>query len=321
MNKPIRAITLAISLLLLPGCAATVPPGQDRESANDGEITVVASTSVYADVARAVGGNAVSVSALIDRTSQDPHSYEATARDKLAVAKADVVIANGGGYDPFIDALSEVPQNESGAVIHAIDFHDDGDSAAGSPATEGAATADHEHAEGNEHVWYDVRTVGSLARGLAAEYSKLRPERATEFTAAAADFDQKIQALLLKIDSLSGGGTGREFAMTEPLPFYLLTEAGLKDGTPQGVSAAMEAGDDLSPLLLNKLTDSLNAKRYALLAVNTQTSGAQTDQVVAAARAAGVPVLELTETLPEGQDYISWMESNVQQLEVSLAGK
>ena len=32
----------------------------------------------------------------------------------------------------------------------------------------------------------------------------------------------------------------------------------------------------------------------------------------------GVPVLQLTQTLPYGRDHISWMESNVQQLEVAL---
>ena len=43
--------------------------------------------------------------------------------------------------------------------------------------------------------------------------------------------------------------------MTEPLAYYLLTDAGLADGTPAGVSAAMEAGEDVSPLLLKELGD------------------------------------------------------------------
>lgn len=317
MNKPLRALTVAASILLLSACADTVPGGQGAPSGADAEVLqVVASTSVYADVARAVGGSAVRVEAIVEQTSQDPHSYEATARDKLAVSKADVVVANGGGYDPFMDALAEGLGLPDGTLLHAVDFRADAAKDAGGAGA--AAHAGHDHAEGNEHVWYDVHTVSALARGLADEYSAQLPARAQEFAGAAAAFEARIDTLAGHLEVLRPAGTGKEFAMTEPLAFYLLTEAGMSDGTPAGVSEAMEAGEDLPPLLLKELGDGLAARKYAVLAVNLQTSGPQTDRVASLARAAGIPVLELTETLPEGQDYISWMESNVQQLEVAL---
>ncbi|WP_411733169.1 metal ABC transporter solute-binding protein, Zn/Mn family [Paeniglutamicibacter sp.] len=317
MNSPLRALTAAASILLLSACAATEPDIQGAPPAATGEVLeVLASTSVYADVARAVGGSAVSVSAIVDQTSQDPHSYEATARDKLALSKADVVIANGGGYDPFMDALAEGLSLPEGAMLHAVDFQSEHGDAEEAPA--GDDLDGHDHAEGNEHVWYDVHTVGALARALAAEYSALLPDRAKEFAASAAAFEARIDTLAAAIGALRPAGTGKEFAMTEPLAYYLLTEASMADGTPAGVSAAMEAGEDLPPLLLKELGDGLAAHKYALLAVNVQTSGPQTDRVASLARSAGVPVLELTETLPDGQDYISWMESNVEQLEVAL---
>ncbi|RAX50071.1 ABC transporter substrate-binding protein [Arthrobacter sp. AQ5-05] len=318
MNKPLRALAAAACLLLLSACA-TAPAGQDAQPGGAGPVLeVVASTSVYADVARAVGGSAVSVRAIVDKTSQDPHSYEATARDKLAVSKADVVIANGGGYDPFMDALAQGLSLPDGAMIHAADFQAGHGDAAG--ATEAAAQdhTGHDHAEGNEHVWYDVHTVGALARGLAAEYSKLMPGKSAAFTAAADAFDKRIDELAGRIDALRATAEGKKFAMTEPLAYYLLSDAGMVDGTPAGVSAAMEAGEDVPPLLLKKLAEGLESHEFAVLALNTQTSGPQTEKVGALAVSAGVPVLDLTETLPEGQDYITWMESNVQQLEVAL---
>ena len=319
MNKPLRALAAAVCLLLLSACA-TAPAGQGAQPGGDGVLEVAASTSVYADVARAVGGSDVRVSALVDKTSQDPHSYEATARDKLALSKADVVIANGGGYDPFMDALAQGLSLPGGAMIHAVDFQAGHGDAAGATETEAAAQdhTGHDHAEGNEHVWYDVHTVGALARGLAAEYSKLMPGKSAAFTAAADAFEARIDALAGRIDSLRSTAEGKKFAMTEPLAYYLLTDAGMVDGTPAGVSAAMEAGEDVPPLLLKKLAEGLESHEFAVLALNTQTSGPQTEKVGALAKSAGVPVLDLTETLPEGQDYITWMESNVQQLEVAL---
>lgn len=317
MNKPLRVLALATSMLLFSSCSAAVPAspgGADGEAV----LQVVASTSVYAEVARAVGGSAVQVRAIVDKTSQDPHSYEATARDKLALSQADVVIANGGGYDPFMDALAQGLELPAGSMIHAVDFQkghgEPADASAGTDAGHGG----HDHSEANEHVWYDVHTVGALAEGLAREYSALMPQKSEEFMASAAAFEQGIDALGASITDLRSVAKGKKFAMTEPLGFYLLTDAGMSDGTPAGISSAMEAGEDVPPLLLKKLSDGLAADDYALLAVNTQTSGPQTEQVSAMAQKSGVPVLDLTETVPEGHDYISWMESNVKNLEVAL---
>ena len=38
----------------------------------------------------------------------------------------------------------------------------------------------------------------------------------------------------------------------------------------------------------------------------------------AAAEAAGIPVVDLTETLPDGRDYLSWMAANLDALESAL---
>ena len=337
MRRTPSVLTVLVSALLLSACATTAP----AESAagtdgGDSVLNVVASTSVYADVAKAVGGANVEVTAIVDKTSQDPHSYEATARDMLALSKADVIVANGGGYDPFMESLAGGLELPPGAVLHAVDFadrsEDHGDEHAGhgpeeheepAEATEaaGGAHAGHDHSGPNEHVWYDVHTVGALAEGLAEKFASLMPEKASEFEAAAHDFEAEVDSLAGRIDALKPAAEGKTFAMTEPLAFYLLTEAGLKDATPSGFSAAMESGDDVSPLLLKHLSDGLVNREYALLALNTQTSGPQTDKVRSIAESAGVPIISMTETLPPGQDYISWMDSNVQQLEVALANQ
>ena len=58
-----------------------------------------------ASIAAAIGGEQRHVTSIIDSAAQDPHSYEASAQDQLAISKADVIVENGGGYDPFIDTL------------------------------------------------------------------------------------------------------------------------------------------------------------------------------------------------------------------------
>ncbi|HET6241000.1 MAG TPA: ABC transporter substrate-binding protein, partial [Arthrobacter sp.] len=56
-----------------------------------------------------------------------------------------------------------------------------------------------------------------------------------------------------------------------------------------------------------------------LLAYNTQTEGPQTLAVKSAAEAAGVPVVDFSETLPEGKSYLQWMTDNVDSLGKALA--
>ncbi|MGH9642746.1 MAG: metal ABC transporter solute-binding protein, Zn/Mn family, partial [Terriglobales bacterium] len=68
------AAGLVASALMLTACSGTT------ESA-DGKINVVTSTDVWGSVVKAVGGDAVSVTALIDSPAKDPHDYETNSLD------------------------------------------------------------------------------------------------------------------------------------------------------------------------------------------------------------------------------------------------
>uniref|UniRef100_UPI00047CEEB8 metal ABC transporter substrate-binding protein n=1 Tax=Saccharomonospora iraqiensis TaxID=52698 RepID=UPI00047CEEB8 len=79
----------------------------DGDENGDGGLAVVASTNVWASVAEEVGGRHVDVRALIDDPAADPHSYQADAEDAVEVQSADLLIANGGGYDDFFARLAD----------------------------------------------------------------------------------------------------------------------------------------------------------------------------------------------------------------------
>jgi zinc/manganese transport system substrate-binding protein len=55
-----------------------------------------------------------------------------------------------------------------------------------------------------------------------------------------------------------------------------------------------------------------------LLAYNEQTSGPETARVLAAAKAHGIPVVPVTETLPPGKAYLSWMTDNLTAIKQAL---
>ncbi|MFD1211203.1 metal ABC transporter solute-binding protein, Zn/Mn family [Arthrobacter sp. GCM10027362] len=312
---------IAALSLALAGCG---PAGTDAVpgSGEADRVRIVASTNVYGDIAEVIGGDAVQVTSLIDSPAQDPHSYEATARDKLAVGEADLVIENGGGYDPFLHALAEDTGKDHDAIITAADLF--GPASAGSAETGGAEAsgqahgedhgADHAHGAFNEHVWYDLATVGKVADAVAAKLQPLNPDHAGSFKQNAAAFHAGLAGLEADRAALAKEVSGEAVVATDPVPLHLFEALGLKNLTPEDFLEAAEEGSDAAPTALKQTEDLAASKAVRFLAYNEQTEGAQTRQVRSAAEKAGTPVVNFSETLPEGMHYLDWMKTNLENI-------
>lgn len=317
----------AASSLALAGCASGTGPASG--DAADGAIAVVASTNVYGQLAEAVGGDLVEVTSIVDSASQDPHSFEPSARDQLTVADAQLVIENGGGYDAFIDALLESSGSEA-HVITAVEFshswpenagHEDEHAEEEHAEEEHAEEehADHGHVEGfNEHVWYDPHTMGYVVEEIAAELAELSPDDAETFSANADALLAEIEGLESELAQLESSFGGAQVFVTEPVSVDLAAAAGLDIVTPDAFSEAVEEGQDVPPATLLEALTLLRDGEVDVVIANAQTGGAETTQVLDEAETASIPVVEFTETLPEGQTYISWMQENIAALGEAL---
>lgn len=304
----------------LTGCAAAAP-------ATEG-LSIVASTNVYGDIAASIAGDLATVTSIIDSAAQDPHSYEASAQDQLVIANADLVIENGGGYDPFIDLLVEGSGTTAVVVSAAAvagleeDAHSEEEthSQDEAPSEDEAHSDDaHGHLDGaNEHVWYDIHVMGDVAAAIATELAELDTANAATYEQNLAAFEADLEVLEGELEALAaelGGGT---VASTEPVPAYLLAELGFDDATPADFLEAIEEGADVPPLALQQTLELIDSGDVRLLAYNEQTASPETERVRTAAEAAGIPVVSFTETLPEGQNYLSWMRANLEAVAAAL---
>lgn len=322
----------AVSVLALAGCAGTTASSGSTADA-DGKVTVVASTDVYGSIAEAVGGDFVDVQSIITSPSQDPHEYEASAQDQLTLKNAGLVIENGAGYDSFMESLIEA-SGTTAPVLTAVEYNHDYPGAEGhddSETPEPAESADdhdhahdegdgHDHIEGfNEHVWYDPHTIEDLTAAIAEQLGELAPDHAADFTANADAFTQQIAGLEDSLGQIEATDAGAKVFVTEPVPVYLIEAAGLDNATPNEFSESVEEGQDVPPATLLESLQLIDSGEIRLMIVNPQTGGAETTQVEDAAKAKNIPVIEFTETLPEGQTYISWMQSNISALSDALA--
>jgi zinc/manganese transport system substrate-binding protein len=323
---------LTLAALGLTACGeggSGAAAGESGSASDDASISIVTATNVYGDIAAAVGGDDVEVTSIVNSLSQDPHSYEATVQDKLSVSEADLVIENGGGYDAFLGRLAE--ETGVAAVLNAVELS--GLEEAEGSAEEHAAEAEGDHAgeeehageEGhahgtfNEHVWYDLPAMVTLAGAIAEELGTLDEANADAYRERADAFTAKLQPLQDRLADLAADGPGGTVAVTEPVPVYLLEHAGLENVTPEDFSEAIEEETDVPVAVLDEMKTLVSGGTLAFLAYNDQTEGSQTEAVRSAADDAGLPVLDFTETLPEGEDYVSWMTANTDSIEAALA--
>ncbi|MFJ4077782.1 metal ABC transporter solute-binding protein, Zn/Mn family [Streptomyces iakyrus] len=296
------ALLTSASLALLAGCGSS-SDSADAKSA-PARVAVVASTDVWGDIARRVGGDRVDVTSVISDPDQDPHSYEADPQNQLALSKAKVVVENGGGYDDFVDRMLNSGHNDSAEVVNAVEV-------SGKKAPKGG--------ELNEHVWYDFPTVAEVADRISAALAEADPGDAAAFEKNAAAFKAKLAPLEAEEAQIKKAHGGEGVAITEPVPLYMTEASGLVNRTPAPFSEAIEEGDDVSPRVLQQSLALFSGKEVKVLVYNEQTSGPQTEKAEAAAKAAGIPVVPVTETLPKGKDYLGWMTGNVDALASALA--
>ncbi|MPY99677.1 MAG: metal ABC transporter substrate-binding protein [Actinophytocola sp.] len=316
-----RAVATAGALaLVVTGCGS----GDAGGASDDGRIPVVASTDAWGSVLKAVGGDTVSVTSIVEAVDGDPHSYESTARDGLAFSEAELVIYNGGGYDEFAAQLAS--EASDAPVLNAVELSghesEEGDHEGETHAEEGETRDEghgHGHGGANEHVWYDFATVATVADAAAKELGKIRPDEADTFQANAEKLTTALGDIEAKLSAIGEDNPGAKVIATEPVSHYLIEDAGLDDVTPDNFRDAIENETDVPVAVQDAVLRLAKSGSLAAVVNNPQAATPVTEELVEAAKRSDVPVVDVTETLPEGEtDYLGWIESQVDALDAAV---
>jgi zinc/manganese transport system substrate-binding protein len=289
-------MALAVAGLGLSGCGST------RDSPRGGPPAVVASTDVWGSVAQSVAGDDARVSSIVTSGSADPHSYEASPSNAAAIADASIVVYNGGGYDPWVDAVLD--NHRDVPAVNAYSLLD--------------ATAVGEPQPANEHVFYDLGTAKAVANDLATKLATADPGKADRYRSRAEEFGRRADEIRAAEKALRQARPGAAVIATEPVAHYLLQAVGLADKTPPGFTSAVEQDTDPAPADLAAVLDLIKGREVAAVVFNDQTVTSATRRVRDAAHDAGVPVVGVTETLPAGSDYLTWQNDTVARLAQAL---
>ena len=258
---------------------------------NSDKVSIVTTTNVYADIAKNVVGNYGSVQAIIKNSATDPHDFEPTTADAKELTKANIIVANGLGYDTWMNKLASSVSKKPVLVGEDLMGLKKGD---------------------NPHIWYDLDMPTKYVNYLVKRLSKLDKKHAAYFKENGDKYLAKV-AKIKQIAKSTDKKNNKPVFVSEPVFDYGLEEAGYKIGDKE-FEEAIENGTDPSPKTINKMTNEIKDKKIAFFVNNTQASSSTVKTFVKLAKKNGVPVLNVRETIPNHMTYLDWMRENYQNL-------
>jgi zinc/manganese transport system substrate-binding protein len=264
-------------------------------------LQVVAAENFWGSVASQLGGGKVSVHSIIVNPDTDPHSYEPTAADGVALAGSRVAIVNGIGYDAWASKLIDANPSSSRVVLSVGKLL-------------GLREGD------NPHQWYSPASVQRVIDRIVADYKRLDPSDSAYFdqrrvafeTGGLAEYNRLIAQIRARY---AGVPVGYSESIFQPLGQAL----GLRLSTPYSFAKAIAEGTDVSAA--DKQTLDAQAQRHliAVWVYNSQNATPDVQRVNQLARAAHIPITTITETLsPASASFEQWQVAELRSLESAL---
>jgi zinc/manganese transport system substrate-binding protein len=262
-------------------------------------INVVAAENFYGDIVKQLGGSHVDVTSILSDPNVDPHEYTSSVQTALKVSQADLVLENGLGYDDWMDKLLSVSPASNRIVLT------------------GGKIADHALPD-NPHVWYGVDNIPAIAQAITDALKKLDSTDASIFDGKLTTFKQSLAPLQQKIDAINVKYKGTPIALTETIYLYQTAPEGLKVLTPFAFMKANAEGTDPPADTVAAINNEINLKQAKVLIYNIQTVTPITTNVQNAATKQHIPTVPVSETMPPGKTYQSWMLDQLNSLEIAL---
>ena len=286
-------ITKFISIMSLVTLVSLITVGcsnKQNSAKQSDKISIVTTTNVYSDIAKNIVGKYGTATAIIDKSSVDPHDFDPTTADAKKVAQANIIVANGLGYDSWMSKLAKSVDKKPVLVGEDLMGLKSGD---------------------NPHIWYNLDMPTKYVNYLVKRLSKLDKKHAAYFK----ENGEKYLAKIDKIKQLAQANKGdqKPVFVSEPVFDYALQEAGYKIGDKK-FEEAIENGTDPSPKTINEMNNAIKQKKIAFFVNNTQASSSTVKSFVKLAKKNNVPVLNVRETIPNNTTYLAWMKENYQKL-------
>ena len=275
----VRAGTVA-SILLALGLVSIA----DRSARAEDKPAIVVTFSILADMVREVGGDHVDMTVLVGADG-DTHQFDPLPSHARAMDNADILIANGLGFEEFLPSLIE-STGFAGTIIVASDgitprvmtggHAGHADDLNGVTEDEGDADG-HEENGVDPHAWHDLANARIYVANIAAGLSSADPTNAAAYQANALRYTADIDALDAEIRAAFAAiPDDQRLIITSHDSFgYFGAAYGL---TFEGV-IGVSTGDDPSAGDIAALIEEINEEGVRALFIENLTNAALIEQI------------------------------------------
>jgi zinc/manganese transport system substrate-binding protein len=297
---PLPVVPLLVCCAFVPAACGGGSAGPAVGSSS-GKLQVVAAENFWGSIAAQLGGSKVAVQSIIVNPDTDPHSYEPTASDGVVLAKSQMAIVNGIGYDLWASKLIAANPSSSRKVLDVGDLL-------------GLVEGD------NPHQWYSPSSVQRVINQIVSDYKQLDPKDSAYFDRQRTTFEtQGLAGYKKMIATIRARYAGVPVGYSESI-FQPLGEAlGLKLLTPYSFAKAIAEGTDVSAADKQTVDTQAQNRLIKVWVYNSQNATPDVQRVNQLARAAHIPITTITETLsPASATFEQWQVAELQNLQRAL---
>ena len=291
----VLAIVTMAAVLVLGGCTSLGPTSRRPG------VQVVAAERTWGTVAASLGGSVATVTSIVANPAVDPHSHEPEAADARAFADARVAIVNGLGYDTWASQLlaADSPPDRVTVDVGAVLGLPDG---------------------ANPHRWYSPADVVRIASVITGALIQAAPRDAAYLRERHGRFlHVELGAYFRTIAQIRSRHAGVPIGASETIVVPLAASLGLDVLTPGALLRAVSDGTDVSPADMATAERQISRREIRVWVVNTQNTTPNVQVLTGMARAAGIPVVAVTETPdPARASFGAWQTRQLRALAVAL---
>ncbi|KPU45415.1 high-affinity zinc uptake system binding-protein ZnuA precursor [Oxobacter pfennigii] len=318
--KSVVSIMMTILLLVASGCSSTKDAGQNKDneqpSLDAQQKKLIVYTSIYPmyDFAQNIGKDKIDLRQMIP-AGTEPHDWEPTAKIMADIEKADVLIYNGAGMEPWAEKLVESINNKDLIIVDT------------SKGIELLTNAEDEHEEEEEedahgeydpHLWLDPLTAIKQSENIKNAFVEADADNKDFYEGNYNEFTDKLNALDSKYKEELVNLKHKEFVVAHAAFGYLAQRYNLEQISLRGINSQ----DEPSSKEMKEITEILKSKEIKYVFFETLTSP-KLSQALAGEVGAKTEVLNpmdgLTdEDIKSGKNYLSIMEDNLSVLKKAL---
>ena len=294
-----RLVPAVCALALAAAGCVVAPPLPAASGAR--VVDAVASISAWGSILAQLGGAHVHETSIIRNPNADPHDYEPTPADGRAIATARVLVVNGIGYDGWASKAAAANPDPNRRVVNVGKVVHAGDG-------------------GNPHRWYSPYDVGRVADAITAALQAVDPADASYFALRRKVFEtQGLASYHQLVAAIRATYAGTPVGASESIFSPLADALGLDVLTPAAFLRAISEGAEPSAADKATIDAQIAGRRIKVYVVNRQNSTPDVAAQARAARARGIPVVPITETLtPSTATFQDWQVAQLRALQAAL---